>query len=149
MTTREELKALIDQLPESQLQMVQTMLNHQINPAPPNLDIERMQKRSRNYRTMVEQRFRETGKPGTIRSMGGSGFSGMHESTPFGRHGFHYWDVKALVHQSLQSFDGEKIEVMERLSFSQDRATLICALELSSSGKTVRHEDAFPLHRSL
>ena len=145
MATRDELKALIDQLPESQLQMVQTMLNHQINPPPPNLDIERMQERSRNYRTMVEQRFHETGKPGTIRSMGGSGFSGMHESTSFGRHGFHYWDDKALVHQSLQSFDGEEIEVMERLSFSLDRATLICALELSSGGKTVRHEDAFPV----
>jgi len=121
MATRDELKSLIDQLPESRLEMVREMLNHQINPLLPNPDIERIQERSRNYRTLVEQRFRETGKPGTIRSMGGGGFSGMHESTPFGRHGFHYWDDKAIVHQSLQHFDGEEIEIMERLSLSPDR----------------------------
>lgn len=31
----------------------------------------------------------------------------MHEGTPFGRHSFVYWDDKALVHQTLQSFDGQ------------------------------------------
>lgn len=145
VATRDELKSLIDQLPESRLQMVRTMLNHQVNPPPPNPDIERMQQRSQNYRTLVEQRFREMGKPETIRSMGGGGFSGVHEGTPYGRHGFHYWDDKVLVHQSMQYFDGEEIEIMERLSLSPDRTTLICTLELSNGGKTVRHEDAFPV----
>jgi hypothetical protein len=65
-----------------------------------------------------EQRFRETRKPGTIGAMGGGGSMGMHEGTPFGRQGFSYWDEKALVHQTVQSFDGQELEIMERLSIS-------------------------------
>jgi hypothetical protein len=94
MATRDELKSLIDQLPESRLEMVREMLNHQINPPPPNPDIERMQERSRNYRTLIGQRFRETGKPGPL--VGGGGFSSMHEDTPFERLEFNYWDDKHL-----------------------------------------------------
>jgi hypothetical protein len=71
----------------------------------------------------------------------------MHEGMPFGRQGLHYWDDRALVHQSLQSFDGHEIKVMERLSFSPDRTTLIYAFEITSSGRTVRHQDVFPTSR--
>jgi hypothetical protein len=144
MASRDELKALIDQLPENCLEMVRQMIEHEIHPPAPRPEIERMQQRSRNYRRLVEQRFRETRKPGTIGTMGGTGFSSMHEGVPFGRQGFHYWDDKALVHQSLQSFDGQEIEVMERLSFSPDRTKLLCVVELSSGGLMVRHEEEFP-----
>jgi hypothetical protein len=107
--------------------------------------MEQMRRRSQEYRTRVEQHFRETRKPGTIGGMSGSGNMGLHEGTPFGRQGFSYWDDKALVYQSLQNFDRQEIEVMERSSFSPDRTTLICALEISSGGHTVRHEDGFPV----
>lgn len=143
MATRDELKSLLDQLPESRLKTVRTMLNHQINPPPPNPDTERMKQRHLNYRSLIQQRLRETGKSEPL--MGGGGWSGMHEDPPSGRQEVHYWDDKTLVYQSLNHFDGQEIEIMERLSLSPDRATLICALELSSGGKTVRHEDAFPL----
>jgi hypothetical protein len=69
----------------------------------------------------------------------------VREGVPFGRQGFQYWDDKALVHQSLHSFDGQEIEIMERLSFSPDRAKFSCVLELSSGGRTVRHEKEFPV----
>ena len=134
MPTRNGWKALIDQHPESRL-----------DPVGATLD---MHRRSHIYKKMVEQRLLETGRPGTLRSMGGTGFSSVHEGVPFGRHGFHYWDEKALVHQSLQSFDGQQIEVMERLSFSPDRTTLICAIDISSSGRSVRHEDGFPISQA-
>jgi hypothetical protein len=96
MATREELKALIDQLPESRLELVRTMLDHHVHPPPPRPEIEnmpvpkigghiplpeieRMQQRSRDYSEQVLQRFRETRKPGTIRTGGGTGFFGEHE----------------------------------------------------------------------
>ena len=147
MPTRDELKAIIDQLPEALLAHAGAMLENLLNPRPPHPEIERMQQRSRNYKRLVEQRFRETRKPGTIGGMGGSGSAGMHEGTPFGRQGFHYWDEKALVHQSLQSFDGQEIEVMERLSFSPDRTMLVCALEISGGGHTVKYQEEFPAFR--
>jgi hypothetical protein len=58
MATRDELKALIDQLPEPQLETVRNMLEHQVHPPPPRPEIERMQQRSREYKKRVEQRFR-------------------------------------------------------------------------------------------
>jgi hypothetical protein len=50
---------------------------------------------------------------------------------------------KALVHQTLQSFDGQSIELMNRLAFSETRLSF--SLEVSSGGKTVRYEDDFPI----
>lgn len=145
MASRDELKALIDQVPEPGLEAVRRMLEHHVNPPPPRPEIERMQRSSQNYKRAVEQRFRETRKPGTIGSMGGGGISGMHEGTPFGRHGFQYWDDKALINQTLHSFDGQELEVMQQLSLSPDGTKLFCVLELSSGGRMVRHEEEFPV----
>lgn len=145
MATREELKALIDQLPEPRLEAVRKMLEHHVHPPTPRPEIEQMQRRSQEYKERVEQRFRETRRPGTIGGMGGGGSMGMHEGTPFGRQGFSYWDEKALVHQTLQSFDGQELEIMERLSISPDRTKLSCVLELSSGGRTVNYTEEFPI----
>jgi hypothetical protein len=145
VATRDELKALIDQLPEPRLEIVRNMLEHHVHPPQPRPEIEQMQRRSQVYKERVEQRFRETGKPGTIGGMTGGGSMGMHHGTPFGRQGFSYWDEKALVHQTMQSFDGQELEIMERLSFSPDRTKLSCALELSSGGRTVNFREEFPI----
>jgi hypothetical protein len=145
VATRDELKALIDQLPELRLEIVRNMLEHHVHPPQPRSEIEQMQRRSQVYKERVEQRFRETGKPGTIGGMTGGGSMGMHHGTPFGRQGFSYWDEKALVHQTMQSFDGQELEIMERLSFSPDRTRLSCTLELSSGGRTVNFREEFPI----
>lgn len=144
MATRDELKALIDQLPESRLETVRNILEHNVHPPPPRPEIEQMQRRSQEYKQRIEQRFRETRKPGTIGMIGG-GSMGMHQGTPFGRQGFSYWDEKALVHQTLQSFNGQELEIMERLSISPDRTKLSCVLELSSGGRTVNYTEEFPI----
>jgi hypothetical protein len=146
MISRDDLKALVDQLPESSLEMVRTMLEHNVNPPPPRPEIERMRQRSRAYKDQVEQRFRETRKPGTIGGgMGGRSRFGEHEGVSFGRQEFHYWDEKALVHQSLENFDGQEIELMERLSFSPDHTKLLCSLEIASGGRTVNYTEEFPI----
>jgi hypothetical protein len=147
MATRDDLKALIDRLPESCLEHVGTMLEHNIHPRPPAPAIERLHRRFEDYKMLVERRFRETRKPGTIGGMTGGGSAGMHEGTPFGRIAFHYWDDRALVHQTLQSLDGREIELMERFSVAADRTALSCTLELSSGGHTVQHQETFPLNR--
>jgi hypothetical protein len=144
MASRDELKSLVDRVPEKRLEAVRDMLEFNINPPPPNPEIEHMRERGQQYRKLVEQRFRETRKPGTISILSGGGMTGMHKGTSFGRNGFHYWDGDALVHQSLQSFNGQEIEIMERLSMSADRSKLICRLELSSAGLIVEHSDEFP-----
>jgi hypothetical protein len=145
MSVREDLKACIDQLPEGSLEHAGAILRHLINPPPPLPEVGRIKERSQEYRRLVEQRFRETRKPGTIGGMGGSGFASMREGRPFGRRSFHYRDGNALVYQSLLSFDGQEIEIMERLSFSANRTKFICALEITSSDRTVQIEETFPI----
>jgi hypothetical protein len=148
MASRDDLKALIDQLPEPRLEMVRQMLEHHVHPPPPRPEIEHMQRRSREYKNLVEQRFRETRKPGTIGGMIGGGSTGTHEGTPFGRQSFSYWDEKALIHQTLQSFDGQELEIMERLSISPERTKLSCVFELSSGGRTVNYMEEFPITKA-
>ena len=148
MATREELKTLIDQLPELRLELVRNMLQRYIHPPQPRPEIEQMQRRSLEYKERVEQRFRDTRRSGTIGGMGGGGSVGMYEGTPFGRHEFSYWDEKALVNQTLQLFEGQELEIMERFSISPDRTKLYCALELSSGGRTVNYTDEFPITKA-
>jgi hypothetical protein len=165
MTTREELRVLSDQLPEPRLEVVRRMLELHMHSTPQRLEIEnlpvptvggriplpdfeRTQRLGQSYREQVLRRFRESRRPGTLSTGGGTGFLGEHEGVPFGRHGFHYWDDKALVHQSLQNFDGQEIELMERLSFSPDCTKLRCSLEIASGGQSVQHEDEFPVTRA-
>jgi hypothetical protein len=148
MASREEIKALIDQGPESRLEVVRTMLEHHIHPRPPRPEMERLRRRSEEYSRLVEQRFHDTRRPGTLGGIGGGGFRDMHDGVPFGSHGLHYWDGDALVNQTLQSFYSQEIETMQRLSMSPDRRKLNCIIELSSGGHTVRHEDEFPFSSS-
>ena len=147
MSTRDELKALIDQLPDDKLSHVHQMLEFHLNPPKPLPEIEQVQRSGKEYKRKVLNKFRESQRPGTLGTGGGTGFASMHEGVPFGRHGFHYWDEKALVNQSLQSFDGQEIEIMERLSFSPDRTMLVCAFEISSGGHTVHYQDGFPISK--
>jgi hypothetical protein len=104
-----------------------------------------MRSRGQDYQRRVEQRYRETRMPGTIGGMGRRGGIGMHEGTPFGRQSFSYWDEKALVQQTLQSFDGQELEIMERLSISPDRTKRSWVLDLSSGGRTVNYTEELPI----
>jgi len=147
MISREELKSLINQLPESTLEAVKYMLQHHINPPPPNPQHEQIRKRGLEFRARVEGRFRQTRRPGTIGGMGGGGISGKHSGHFYSRNSFDYWDGDALVVQGINSLDGQEIEMMQRYEVSPDRATLSCVTELWSGGRTVRHEDMFPVLR--
>jgi hypothetical protein len=145
MATREELKALIDQLPESRIDSVKKLLEHNVNPRRPDPEMERMHRKSQEYRRLVQERFRQTQKPGTLGTMNVGGVSFMHEGVGYADQSFDYWDGKARVIQTLHQFDGCAIEVMQRLSISEDRKKLSCAIELSSGGRTVSHTEEFPI----
>ena len=67
MPTRDELKAMVDDLPQSSLERVHTMMKYQIEPPPPpSAEVARMRQRGQEYRKAVEQSFRENRRPGTI-----------------------------------------------------------------------------------
>ncbi len=147
MSTRNDLYALIDQIPENQFEYIRQMLNVIINPPPPRPEVQRLQERGREYRKLVEQRFREARKPGTVSGMGGgSGIALDKDGAAYGHHSFHYWDDKALVYQTMYQFAGHQLEIMQRLSIPEDKTKLLYEQELSCEGRTVRRTEEFPFH---
>ena len=115
-----------------------------IGATPPSPEIEHARQLTHEYKKMVERRFRETRKPGTISTLIGGGNVFPREGKAYGNHAFHYWDDRALVHQTLRVFEGQELEAMERISLSDDRTMLVYEQELSSGGLTKKHEERFP-----
>jgi hypothetical protein len=104
MTSRDELKALLDNLPEPCLDMVERTVRHLIRQNVP------------------EERFCGTQGSG----MGSDGWTGTHNGIHFGGQSSRRFDNGALVERTLQFFDGHEIERKERLSLSADRTKLLC-----------------------
>ena len=135
----------MSKVPEDQLQNARPFLAGLLRPRAQSPEIEHARQLTHQYKKMVEQRFRETRKPGTISALVGRGRVFPKEGRVSGNHSFHYWDDKALVHQTLRIFEGQELEIMERVSRSQGGATLVYEQELSSGGLMKRHEERFPL----
>ena len=144
MAIRDEIHSLVDRLPEDQLQNARPFLAGLLRPRAQSPEIEHARQLTHQYKTMVEQRFRETRKPGTISTLLGGGSVFPREGKEYSNHAFHYWDDKALVHQTLRVFEGQELEIMERISLLEDRATLVYEQEVSSGGLTKRHDERFP-----
>ena len=144
MAIRDELHSLLDQLSEDQLRNARPFLAGRLRPRTPSPEIEQARQWTHEYKKMVERRFRETRKPGTISMLIGGGNVSPRQGKSYGNHAFHYWDDKALVHQTLRVFEGQELESMERISLSDDRTALVYEHELSSAGLTKRHEERFP-----
>jgi hypothetical protein len=144
MGTRDEIRSLLDQLPEDKLQSALTVLNALLKPHPQPPEAGRARERGRRFRKLVEQQFHSTRKAGTISAMAGGGGLFPKDGETYGRNAFHYRDDKALVHQTLQFFAGQELEIMERMSCSEDGTMLTYEQELSSGGRRLRNKAEFP-----
>jgi len=144
MSTRDEVQSLLDELPEDKLRTVRAFLDGLLRPHPIRAEHLEFRDQAQKFRTLVEQRFQETRKPGTISAMTGGGSLFPKNGETYGRNSFHYWDDKALVHQTLQFFAGQELEVMERFSRSEDEGKLVYEQEMHSGGRTLRNRIEFP-----
>jgi hypothetical protein len=73
MATREELKALIDQLPEAKLDLVGLSLESILHPPAPNPRIEQFRQRSDEFQKRLPERLKQLqagGDPGVVRGFG-------------------------------------------------------------------------------
>lgn len=144
MSIRDEVRSLLDELPEGKLRTVRAFLDGQLRPRPVRAEHLQVRDQAQKFRMLVEQRFQETRKPGTISAMTGGGSLFPRDGETYGRNSFHYWDDKALVHQTLQFFAGQELEIMERFSRSDDGAKLVYEQETHSGGRTLRNRIEFP-----
>jgi hypothetical protein len=113
---RDELKALLDQVPETCLDSIEGTLRHFIME---NAALERLH---------VSEEMRKSS----------SGWSGYENGFRFGGQSFRHFDKGALLIRTLQFFGSNEIELTERLSFSSDRTKLMFSLAISSSGHTTQ-----------
>jgi hypothetical protein len=144
MTIRAEVQSLLDELPEDKLHTVRAFLDGLLRPHPIRAEHLQLRDQAQKFRTLVEQRFQETRKPGTITALAGGGSLFPKNGETCGRNSFHYWDDKALVHQTLQFFAGQELEIMERFSRSDDGGKLVYEQETHSGGRTLRNRIEFP-----
>lgn len=125
MISRDELKSLVDQLPESSLDYIESAMRHYIT------------------RKVAEQRFHVSNEMEETGWGGGWG-GNMPNGVRIAGQSFREFDNDTLVEWTLQFFDARELELTERLSLSSDRKKLLCSFTLSCGGRTVRHEDEFP-----
>jgi hypothetical protein len=126
MISRDELKALLDQLPESGFDTVESTIRFLL-----------MQR-------MAEMRFRVAESPDA--PPGRSAWSGESNGVCAAGYSFQQIGDGALLVQTLYSFDRHDIEITERISLGPDRTRLRCQLTLTSGGVTSLHDDEFPLN---
>ena len=125
MISRDELKALLDQLPESGFDMVESTIRFLL------------------MQHTAERRFHVDG--GGDVPPGHSAWSIESNGLRAASHSIQQINDSALLVQTLYSFDQHDMEITERISLTPDRTRLRCQLTLASGGVTSLHDDEFPV----
>jgi hypothetical protein len=153
VTSRDNLHAMIEELPHEKLLDAQRWLQYVLKPPqqPVNPALQAWRRRVEQFRAAVANHYRETRTPATLfgQVWGGGGATDLanvgvdYQCEGYANASVQYWDGAASVIQTLRLFDGHELESMERLSLSQDGATLVYQQELACAGQIARQEQSF------
>ena len=151
MATREELKALIDQIPDGQLDSVNANLNYILHPPAPNPRVEQFKQRSEEFRKQLPERLKQLqagNNPNGISGFiggGGAGAIGIERQAAYGRYS-HSWqeDTTHVTHWMILHA-GHEMDIIERLKISDDGKFLCYQQELHSCGHEIKRQEKFPL----
>ena len=150
MATREELKTLIDQLPEAKLDLVGSNLESILHPLAPNPRIEQFRQRSEEFQKQLPERLKQLqagGDPGVVRGLGmvgGSGSLGSGGRQAYGQYSYSWQEERAHVTHRLILHAGHDIDIVERLEITVDERFLLYEQELYSGGRVVERKEEFP-----
>ena len=150
MVPREELKTLIDQMPEEKLDLVRMNLESILHPPVPNPKVEKMERRSEEFRGHLIERLKRLqagNDPGTIRGFGGGGGfgSGPAPKRGNGEHGYSWQDGRARIKQRLVLHEDHEVDLVERLQLTEDEKTLVYEQEIYAEGRSVKRREEFPV----
>jgi hypothetical protein len=150
MATREELKSLIDQLPEAKLDLVGLSLESILHPPAPNPRIEQFRQRSEEFQKQLPERLKQLqagGDPGVVRGfgmVGGAGGLGSERRQAHGQYSYSWQEERAHVIHRLILHAGHDIDIVERLETTVDERFLLYEQELYSGGRVVKRKEEFP-----
>jgi hypothetical protein len=150
MATREELKALIDELPEEKLGLASLNLESILHPPAPNPRIEQFIQRSEEFQKQLPERLKQLqagGDPSVLRGfgmVGGTGGLGPGRRQAFGQHSYSWQEKRSHVTHRLILHAGHDIDIVERLEITADERFLLYEQELYSGGRVVKRKEEFP-----
>jgi hypothetical protein len=151
MATREELKALIDQLPEEKLNLAGLSLEGILHPPVPNPRIEQFRQRSEEFQKQLPERLKQLqagGDPSVARGfamVGGTGGLGTKRRQAYGQYSYSWQEERAHVTHKLILHAGHEIDIVERLEITVDERFLLYEQELHSGGRVVKRKEEFPV----
>jgi hypothetical protein len=150
MPTRDDLKALIDQMPPEKLDLVRMNLESLLHPPAPNAKVEKAIKRSEEFTKQLPERLKQLQagcKPETIRGFSGGGAFGNGPGFRGGQgHVAYSWweDITHVTHRFVLHA-GRELDIVERLQLTEDETKLIHELELYAEGRVVKRKEEFPV----
>jgi len=138
MPTREELISLINQMPEAKLDLVRVNLESILNPPAPNPMMEKMMRRSEEFRAELPERLKQlqAGNSPEIPR----GFHGYGSGTGFS---YSWQENRAHVTHRVQLHGGHEIDFVDRLELSEDETTLLYEQEIYAGGRSVKRREEF------
>jgi hypothetical protein len=149
MATREELKALIDQLPEEKLDLAGLRLESILHPPVPNPRIEQFKQRSEEFHKQLPERLKQLqagGDPSVVRGfgmVGGTWGLGSERRQAYGQYSYSWQEERAHVTHRLVLHAGHEIDIVERLEVKVDERSLLYEQELYSGGRVVKRREEF------
>jgi hypothetical protein len=139
MHTREQLKALIDTIPDDRVESVYRIIDLNLNPSRGRMEVEAM----RAFRAKNRARFIER-MGGTSGLIGSGGSGGITDGLGSGHFSNHFRDGRSLLTQTLHFLEGREIEEVVTLTLAENGAAIDCSIEVSSGGRKVLHRESFP-----
>lgn len=130
MSDRNDLIALIDQLPDDKLSLVLLGVEQILH--PPMLDprIEQIMRRSEEFSRELPERLKQLQagcKPESIRGfhMGGGFGSGPGMRGGQGEHSYGWWEGITYVTHKMILHAGRELDIIDRIQLTEDEAKLI------------------------
>jgi hypothetical protein len=150
MPTRDDLKALIDEMPPEMLDSVRMNLESILRPPEPNPKVERAIKRSEELTRQLPERLKKVQagcKPETIRGFSGGGAFGTGPGLRGGQGqvASSWWEDITYVTHPFVLHAGREMDIVERLQLAEDGTKLIHELDIYAEGRVVKRKEEFPV----
>jgi hypothetical protein len=149
MPTRDELKAIIDQMPPEKLDLVHMNLESILHPPVLHPQVEQIMRRSEELQRELVERLPQLQagcKPETIRGFDGGGGIGCGPGLR-NQGGYSYSWFEGITHVThrLMIHAGREMDIVERLQLTEDETMLIFEQEIYAEGRIVKRKEEFPV----